>query len=251
MSTTLATMAEALIEFILNLLRDPEAASEFDENPEAALSSRGLNNLRPEDVCAVAPVIVDKPGVIIKPVPVAPPAGPQPPVVREIEKITQNFTWVDDRDTVVDQSVNQNIWAHGDVIQEFDNEAAVAVGDDSIAAGEDVDIDNTLDQSTNITSDSGDIGIGNDTTVTIAEDSYNNTTDNSVDTTTEVEVELEDSANTTTTTTTDETTTTTNTAAQVNIVEDNVGVADIDSSDSDAAVFEEATVVDEPMDDDI
>jgi len=48
---------------------------------------------------------------------------------------TTNSTLLDDRHTVTDQSVHQNIWAHGDVEQWFDNEAVVAAGDHGVAAG--------------------------------------------------------------------------------------------------------------------
>ena len=64
MSVTLATMADALIEFILSLLRDPEAAAEFEEDPEGAMAARGLNNVSYADVCSVAPVIAEKPHVV-------------------------------------------------------------------------------------------------------------------------------------------------------------------------------------------
>ena len=49
MSLTLATVADALIEFILSLLRDPEVAAEFDEDPDQALAARGLQNTSPSE----------------------------------------------------------------------------------------------------------------------------------------------------------------------------------------------------------
>jgi hypothetical protein len=191
MSVTLATVAEALIEFILSLLRDPDAADEFEKDPEAALASRGLGGVGVSDVHAVAPVIIDRAQVV--PIPAQSShqqdassvhvtiAQEQTPVVREIQGITQNFSWIDDRDSVVDQSTNQNIWAEGDVTQTFDQEAVVASGDDAVAAGEDVDIEQTVDHSLNVTA-GGDANIGSDTIVTVVEDSYNEQTDNSVNT---------------------------------------------------------------------
>ena len=47
MSTPVATIADALIAFILSLLRDPAAVEEFDAAPKAVLASNGL-----EDACA-------------------------------------------------------------------------------------------------------------------------------------------------------------------------------------------------------
>lgn len=94
---------------------------------------------------------------------------------------------IDNRSTIVDQSVNQNIWAEGDVTQIFDQEAVLAVGDESVASGEDTSIDNS---ETDIAA--GDIAIGNTETTTEIDDSFNDestTIDVSVDT------EAEDSFN--------------------------------------------------------
>ena len=50
---------------------------------------------------------------------------------------------MDDRDTITDQSVNQNIWADGDVKQWFDNDSVVASGDRANAAGDDADVEDS------------------------------------------------------------------------------------------------------------
>lgn len=221
MSVTLATIADALIEFILSLLRDPEAREEFENDPEAALTSRGLGNATAADVCAVAPVIADR--AQVAPAVVQRPAPPDPspnvnPTVREINTITNSFSYVDDRDTVVDQSVNQNIWADGDVTQVFDQDAVVASGDESMAAGDDATVDTDIDQSTNF--DAGDdIAVDSEITENTATDSNNTTTD--------------------TTTTTDASTTTTVTDS----ANETTGTATVDDSfNSSAAVYTEATV---------
>lgn len=199
MSVTLATMADALIEFILSLLRDPEAAAEFEEDPEGAMAARGLSNVSYADVCSVAPVIAEKPNVVVNTQPVHVPVSPKPeynPVVKEIKTITTQlqYTHIDDRDTIIDQSVNQNIWANGDVNQTFGNEAVVASGDKAIAAGNDVDQDTTLDNSTNI--DAGnDVNIGNDETNTDIDGSYNDTTDTTETTDNSTDIDVSDSGN--------------------------------------------------------
>lgn len=199
MSVTLATMADALIEFILSLLRDPQAAAEFEEDPEGAMAARGLNNVSYADVCSVAPVIADKPSVAPNPTP-APVHYDRPehsnPVVREIKTITNSlqYTHIDDRDTIIDQSVNQNIWANGDVNQTFGNEAVVASGDKAIAAGNDVDQDTTLDHSTNIGA-GNDVNIGNEETNTDIDGSYNESTDTTTETDNSTDIDLTDSAN--------------------------------------------------------
>ncbi|WP_127474155.1 IniB N-terminal domain-containing protein [Microbacterium sulfonylureivorans] len=195
MSVTLATIAEALIEFILSLLRDPDAAAEFEDDPHGALSARGLSHVSAADVAAVTPVIVERTTVVPHSNPHGGSNQAQPssdPVVREINNVVQNFAWIDDSDTIVDQSVNQNIWADGDVTQVFDQEAVVASGDEAIAAGEDVSIEQTEDNSTTITA-GNDAVVGNETTETVVEDSYNETTDTSTTTDASTDVVVEES----------------------------------------------------------
>jgi hypothetical protein len=185
MTTPLATIADALIEFILSLLNDPAAAAEFEENPEKVLASKGLSDVCVDDVRAVAPIIIDRPDVHPKPVP--PPPGPKPHTVeKEITNITQTFS-IDNRATIVDQSVNQNIWADGDVNQIFDQEAIVNSGDNGAAAGEDATVDNS-DNTTTV----GDVNIGNEETNTNIDGSFN---DESTNTETDIDNDIEDSGN--------------------------------------------------------
>lgn len=154
MSTPVETIAEALIAFILSLLRDPEKVEEFNAAPQALLAQEGLEDACAADVKAVAPVVIDNPVVVPRPVPVTPPE-PADEVVNEITRIVNRFM-IDNRSTIVDQSTNQNIWADGDVTQHFDQDAIVSSGDDAIAAGDDVGID---DSETTVTV--GDVAIGN------------------------------------------------------------------------------------------
>jgi hypothetical protein len=197
MSTSLATVADALIEFILSLLQDPEEAKKFDAAPQAVMASKGLSQVRAEDVCSVAPVVAERPDIIqiVRPVHVQPANDrDESSVIREVRSIVNNLSWVDDRDTVVDQSVNQNIWAEGDVTQTFDQETNVASGDGAIAAGENVDIDQTEDNSTTITAGE-DANVGNETTTETVEGSGNTTTDASTTTEAPVTTTTTDSNN--------------------------------------------------------
>lgn len=244
MPTPLATIADALIEFILSLLRDPGALAEFEAAPEETLARQGLGNICVDDVRSVAPVIVERPDVtpivaatpaapIIKTIPVAvpqpgPAPAPQPvqqsPVVKEIMNVANNFN-IDNRSTIVDQSVNQNIWAHGDVTQIFDQEAVLAVGDHSIAVGDDVAIDNSQ---TDVTV--GDVAIGNTTTDVDVTDSFN---DESTVVAVGVDAEATDSFN-------DQSTTTSVDLA----VTDSFQVDDSFQTDTSTVVSSETTVVD-------
>ena len=169
MSTPVATIGDALISFILSLLRDPAAVEEFSAAPKAMMASNGLQDACKADVQAVKPVIVDHPSVEPKPVASGSGSAPPPPpsyhhdepdeVVREISRIINQFTTIDARSTIVDQSVNQNIWTNGgDVTQLFDQEAVVASGDEAIAAGEDATL---VDSDVDVTV--GDVSIGNTT----------------------------------------------------------------------------------------
>ena len=185
MTTPLTTIADALMDFIMSLLRDPVTAAQFDAEPEAVLASNGLSDACVADVRAVAPVIIERSDVH----PVPPPPTPHPypnDVIKEIHTITNHLT-IDNRATIVDQSVNQNIWAKGDVTQIFDNEAIIASGDGSAAAGDDAGIDNS-DTDVSI----GDVAIGNETTDVVVTDSFN---DEYTETDNSTEVEAEDSFN--------------------------------------------------------
>lgn len=197
MTTPLTTIADALIEFILGLLRDPEAAAGFEQDPDASLTYAGLSDICAADVRSVVPVVVDRPDVVT----VAPPAvlvtpptvivNPQPyepkqDLIREIANVVNHFK-IDNRSTIVDQSVNQSIWADGDVTQIFDQEAVIATGDHSVAAGQDADIDNS-----NTDIDAGDIAIGNTDTDVDINDSFN---DESTDIDVDIDSELDDSLN--------------------------------------------------------
>ncbi|WP_261165291.1 hypothetical protein [Microbacterium sp. Marseille-Q6965] len=94
---------------------------------------------------------------------------------------------IDNRSTIVDQSVNGNIASLGPVFQGSSAEAVVASGDESYAAGGDISVTTTLDESTTISSGEGDVNVGNTVDITSVSDSYNTTTidlsyeDNSVD----------------------------------------------------------------------
>ena len=161
MTSPVETIADALIAFILSLLKDPNAVEEFAARPTATLADNGLQGVCMADVDAVRPIIVDHPRVVHhdSPPPPPPPGPDDHETVREIIRMVQQFTTIDARSTIVDQSVNQNIWTEGgDVTQVFDQEAVVASGDDAIAAGDDVSVvDSDVDVSM------GDVSIGNET----------------------------------------------------------------------------------------
>lgn len=174
----LATIADAIIEFILSLLRDSDAAADFQADPDAALADAGLSDICAEDIRTVMPVVVDRPDVVSvsrpditvhtpPPTIIVRPEHPKQDLIREITNIANHFT-IDNRSMIVDQSINQSIWAEGDVMQYFDHEAVLALGDGSYAAGNDNNVDNSR-----LDLNAGDINIGNTHVGIDVADSFN------------------------------------------------------------------------------
>ena len=155
--------SNSLLDFILDLLSDHEAAGAFYADPDGALKDAGLAGVCGSDVDPVLPLILDYAPVTLNtssfdrkydtgnhgsshsdggddnPLP-SPTTTASPTTttttttrrrVQQIHTILNNYTYssVDDRDTIVDQSVNQNIWAKGDVKQSFDNDSVIASSD--------------------------------------------------------------------------------------------------------------------------
>lgn len=139
MTTPLVQVANSIIEFILSLLRDPAALAELENDPEATLAKSKVAGICADDVRAVAPIIYDRHDVVPRSTPTPSTHSTHNDVLNEITRITNNWTTIDSRSTIVDQSVNQNIWTEGgDVTQVFDQTAGVASGDGSVAAGDDI-----------------------------------------------------------------------------------------------------------------
>jgi hypothetical protein len=224
----MTTIANNLLEFLMSLLRDPEAAAAFRHDPEKALEQAGLADVCMEDVEAVMPVIFDYAPVRVDSsfdrdyntgrndsevggnISQPPPWRPDRPdrddddrpdrnddrpdrddgdrprdddddhahAVQQLSYVVNNYSYtsrIDDRDTITDQSVNQNIWADGDVVQLFDNDAVIASGDHAVAAGDDADVDNSHDESTNTWVDVED----GEATVVVGDDNFSDEIENS------------------------------------------------------------------------
>lgn len=199
MSATLATVADALIEFILSLMQDPEQAQKFNDHPEQTLADAGLSGISAADVCAVAPVVAEYPHVMPSPPHPMPPRPGGNTVVKEIHNITNSLSYIDARSTVIDQSTNQNIWTNGgDVTQTFDQSAVTASGDGSVAAGSGVDITNSQDHSLHVNA-GNDANLGSTVTTTHNDGSYNSATNAPTTTNSSTNVNATDSLNNTST----------------------------------------------------
>ena len=135
----------SLLDFILNLLKDPQAQAEFKANPQAVLADNGLTGVCAADIHDTLPLVTDNRAVEqTSSHTSAPSAAPAPgesdthAAVRYLSYITNTYTYTDDHSTAIDESVHQNIWAAGDVTQTFDNNNVVSSGDGSVAAGGDI-----------------------------------------------------------------------------------------------------------------
>ncbi|WP_281445827.1 IniB N-terminal domain-containing protein, partial [Paenarthrobacter nicotinovorans] len=53
------TLAQQLVQFLMSLFNDPDAAEDFVRDPEAALAAAGLRDVSSADVDAVRPVVLD------------------------------------------------------------------------------------------------------------------------------------------------------------------------------------------------
>ena len=136
----------SLLDFILNLLKDPQAQAEFKANPQQVLADNGLTGVCAADIHETLPLVTDDRSVELSsgghaappPAPPAPGEGDLHAAVRYLSYITNTYTY-DDHSTSIDDSVHQNIWAAGDVNQTFDDSNVVAAGQGSVAAGGSID----------------------------------------------------------------------------------------------------------------
>ncbi|MDQ0767809.1 hypothetical protein QF031_000558 [Pseudarthrobacter defluvii] len=225
------TLANDLVQFLMQLFGNREAVQAFLDDPERALAEHGLGNVCSADVDAAMPVVLDYAPITVNAMSFEREhntggssawsgqvtttaahagsaatihAGMQSPgqggtdydhddhahAVQQLHHVvnhfsyTSNSTLLDDRDTITDQSVNQNIWAHGDVEQWFDHDAVVAAGDRAVAGGDDASVRDSnnitdsynSDHSTDYSTDNslhagGDVSIGNEETA--ISDSFN------------------------------------------------------------------------------
>jgi len=157
------SMTQSLLDFILNLLRDSDAQAAFLADPDRALADAGLSDVCSEDVSdAMSYVAEYHPVALVGPreynlgnTAVVQHAedhhdnqghwhedhdyrpGPHDGVVEHLQYITNNYAYTDSHDTLIDKSVNQNIWNEGVLVQGFDDHSVTAT-DHSVAAGRDV-----------------------------------------------------------------------------------------------------------------
>jgi hypothetical protein len=196
----------SLFDTLLGIFTDDDTNTEFNQNPEGFLNQNGLGNVTSQDIQAEMPRVLEAiqgnsggatqggaasfagSGNVTLPPPPAPSGGDgggyEGGLSGAIESINhytnvfnetnQSFqdndvTNIDDADTTVDASVNQNITAFGDVDQTFDND--VVSGDGAVAAGDNAQV-NTGDGAVQAGEDIEDSNVvtGNVTDSVLADD---------------------------------------------------------------------------------
>jgi hypothetical protein len=148
----MATMATtSLLDWILSILRDPDHRNAFQHDPDGYARDHGFGDLSSADVHDALWLIADNQS-----------ASfdhdkhhdnhhghhyPPPHHYDNHEHaghylnsyIHNNYRFIDDRDTNIDDSIHQKVNTHGgDFDQHIDNDPVIASGDHSIAAGDDI-----------------------------------------------------------------------------------------------------------------
>jgi hypothetical protein len=185
------TTGFSLLDFILNLLKNPQAQQDFQNNPHQVLQQHGFDGLCAQDVHDALPLVVDKVqasfprdydgGTSTAGTHTAPPTTTLPgettldAAIRQLQHVTNNYSYSDSHNTVLDNSVNQNIWANGDVHQSFDNDPTVASGTGAVAAGHDIK-GNVATGDHNVAGNGNTVAVGDGDATGSADDNSTHTT---------------------------------------------------------------------------
>ena len=141
------TVAKDVVQFLMNLFGDRQAAQDFLDDPEGVLENHGLGGVRSADVDAAMPVVLDYAPISVNASRfdqnyndastghvgggwTPPPGGgghdDHGHAVEQLHHVVANYSYPsagDERGAIMDQSLSQNIWADGDVEQWFDNDS--------------------------------------------------------------------------------------------------------------------------------
>ncbi|MBN8899537.1 MAG: IniB N-terminal domain-containing protein, partial [Rhodospirillales bacterium] len=168
-------MTMTLLDFIKNLLGNDELRQDFAQDPQGTLHDAGLDGVSPADIHDALILAEDDSqhadfsrsydtghnsiGYSAPPPPVhhdyATPAASHEVAAQYLNNYVTN-NYIDDRDTTVDNSVNQQIDTHGgNFAQDIDNHSATASGDGAVAVSGDVS------NSPITTGDNNQVGDGN------------------------------------------------------------------------------------------
>ncbi len=132
----------SLLDFILKLLKNPQAQAEFRASPEQVLAAHGLTGVCAADIHEMLPLVTDHRSVELASVShSAPPSvvpapgdGDTHAAIEYLRYITNAYTY-EDHSVHIDESVHANIWAVGEVAQTFDDSHVVPDGAGPVAGG--------------------------------------------------------------------------------------------------------------------
>jgi hypothetical protein len=134
--------ATSLLDFILNLLRNPPAQAEFRASPEQVLAAHGLTGVCAADIHETLPLVTDHRSVELTSASHSAPPSVMPApgdsdthaAIEYLRYITNTYTY-EDHSVHIDESLHVNIWAVGDVAQDFDHGHVVPDGPGPVAGG--------------------------------------------------------------------------------------------------------------------
>ncbi len=121
------TAATSLLDFILNMLKNPQAQAEFRASPEQVLAANGLSDVSAADIRDTLPLVTDNRYVDLNPshavsplvVPTAGDSGIHA-AIQYLHHITRTYRY-DDHGAHAHDPGHVNIWATGDVPPTFDD----------------------------------------------------------------------------------------------------------------------------------
>jgi hypothetical protein len=162
----------SLIEWILDLFRDPHARAAFQANPEQYAAEHGFDQVSAADVHdALCVAADDEPAHSSRHHEGHHLSAPQHYDHHESAAhyldhyITNNYTTIVEHNTNIDDSVHQNIDTHGgDFHQVIDNDPVVASGDGAVAAGGNIDHSTVTSGDGNVVGDDNHATTGDDDT---------------------------------------------------------------------------------------
>lgn len=161
---------QSLLEWLLDLLKDPSARADLLDDPNKYLDDHGFGNVDSHDLYDALCLAADDNNHSHSD------HGnhfPPPKHYNNHEDaghylksyITNNYTYIDDRDTNIDDSIHQKIDTHGgDFDQNIDNHPVVASGDGAIAAGGDIRDSTLTTGDGNVVGDNNEAVTGNHNT---------------------------------------------------------------------------------------
>ncbi|NMO93004.1 IniB N-terminal domain-containing protein [Actinomycetospora sp. TBRC 11914] len=168
-----ATEAKTILQFLLDLLRDPSAQAAFAQDPQGTLAAAGLDNLCFADTRDALPLVMDHAPAAVaarydddvraatastaavvsdpdhhwtpdwhhEPAHHWHPAPEPHEHHHEIDRVVQHLNWVtnnyafDSHDANFTTDLNQHIIANGDVTTTVDTHPQIASGDGAVAVG--------------------------------------------------------------------------------------------------------------------